>query len=134
MQRAGTNKKGCKRRPVYFLRAGELLALLLMLSILPLPVAPACFVDFMVELLRDARVAPVAGAVLMGLSVRCPFAGEAVGCELTADGAGVSALLVEERCAAELDPFRLGEDCAEAAVMLKAKAAKTRRLFINNRS
>ena len=130
MQRAGMNKKGCKRRPFYFLRAGELFALLLMLSMLPLPVAPACLVDFMVELVRDARVAPVAGAVLTGLSVRCPLAGEAVGRELTAEGAGVSMLLVEDRCAAELDPFRVGEDCAEAVVTPKAKRAKKRRLFI----
>ena len=97
---------------------------------LPLPVAPPCLVDLIVELERDARVAPVAGAVLMGLSVRCPLAGEAVGRDVVGEGAGVSMLLVEERCAAELDPLRVGEDCAEAVVTPTAKAAKTRRLFI----
>jgi hypothetical protein len=90
-------------------------------------------VDLIVELERDARVAPVAGAVLMGLSVRWPLAGEAVGRDVVAEGAGVSILLVEERWAAEPDPLRVGEVCAEAVVTPTAKAAKTRRLFIKRR-
>ena len=49
---------------------------LLILSMLVLPVAPPCRADFAVELEREARVGPVAGAVFIFLPDRCPLPGE----------------------------------------------------------
>jgi hypothetical protein len=100
-------------------------------SMLPLPVLPPWRADLAVELDRDARVAPVAGAVLIFLPVRCPLPGEALGAAVVAVGAGVSELLLEARCAADLDlPWEAGVVWAEAVVMLAARAARMRSFFM----
>ncbi len=74
----------------YFFGAGELFEPLLTLSMLLLPVAPPWTADLAVELEREARVGPVAGAVLMGFPVRCPLAGEVLGATVIGLAAGLA--------------------------------------------
>lgn len=88
----------------------------------------------MVELDREARVGPVAGAVLIFRPVRCPLPGEAVGGVLMAEFEGLSRVVVAARSAAAGEPPRERGVWAEAVAMLVARAARMRSFFIRQGS
>ena len=97
---------------------------------LPLPVALPCLAALVVELDREARLAPVAGAVFIFWPVRCPLPSEILGATVVAVGAGLLALDVEARCVAELDlPAERGI-WAEAEAVPTTKTARMRSFFM----
>ena len=58
---------------VYFFTPGVAVLFFDIVSMLLLPVALPWWAALLVELEREARVAPVAGAVFIFLPVRCPL-------------------------------------------------------------
>lgn len=60
----------------YFLAPDLVLLFRCIVSMLPLPVALPWFAALVVELEREARLAPVAGAVFILRPVRIPLPGE----------------------------------------------------------
>lgn len=120
------------RQNPYLFGAGELLEPLLMLSMLVLPVAPPCLADFRLELEREARVGPVAGAVFIFWPERCPLPGEVLGTWVMGLAAGLAEVRPAVASVAELEPSRERGVWAEALAMLVANtAARMRNFFIN---
>lgn len=95
-------------------------------SILPLPVGLPCRAALAVELDRDARVAPVAGAVLILPPMRSPLPGAVLGAAVMATRAPLFLVVAPARAAAP-------PDCAKAVVMPAASAASKRSFFIKNK-
>ena len=120
------------KRSVYFFVPGVAALFLGIDSMLPLPVALPWCAALEVELEREARLAPVAGAVLILLPVALlPGTIGALGATVVALGAWPLAFFVmEARRVGETEPLLERGICAETVPMPIAKAARTRRFFI----